>query len=71
MLTHQPRLPRREDVVDLVLDPLWRPSAIRTRTAVNRAFSLPLVLSRQLTFFHLASASMFAAGIDNGSGMCR
>src|SRR5258707_10142983 len=33
------------------------PSAIRKRTAAKRAFSLPLVPSRQLTFFHLASAS--------------
>ena len=47
------------------------PSAVRTRTAAKRAFSLPLVPNRQLTFFHLASASMSSDGIDNRSGICR
>ena len=44
------------------------PSAVRTRTAANRALSLPFVPVRQLTVCHLASASMSSAGIDRISG---
>src|SRR5277367_3829252 len=47
------------------------PSAVRTRTAAKRASSPPLVPFRQLTFCHLALASMSSAAVDNTSGMCR
>src|SRR6478672_4174989 len=39
------------------------PSAIRTRTAAKRAFNRPLVPFRQLTFCHLALASMSSAAV--------
>lgn len=46
-------------------------SAVRTRTAAKRASSRPLVPLRQLTFCHLALASMSSAAVDNTTGMCR
>jgi hypothetical protein len=71
MLPDQPRLFAGKMLLPMSLIRCGGPSAIRTRTAANRAFSLPLVPSRQLTFFHLASASMSCAGIDIKSGMGR
>src|ERR1700721_1033978 len=47
------------------------PSAVRTRTAANRALSRPLVPLRQLTVLHCALANMSSAAVDRLSGTCR
>ena len=47
------------------------PSAVRTRTAANRALSRPFVPLRQLTVLHCALANMSSAAVDRLSGTCR
>src|ERR1700731_2741870 len=71
MFADEPSFLARQMLLTLVPDPLWCPSATRTRTAANRALSLPFVPVRQLMVCHLAVATRSSAALDRILGTCR
>jgi len=71
MLADEPGFVALQMLLSLIPYSLRSPSAVRTRTAANRAFNRPFVPLRQLTVFHLALASMSSVAIDRISDTCR